>query len=385
MACACSPIPMPTHCLAPSPPRMNLHKSPRVVATSPPSTSPTWSLSTAVRPPPQPATTSLTPTMSAPTFHVTPRWLVFGDDHSPRVVSASLQPLPSPAALVLPVCKPIAHRTRSRAQAALALFASGGKFHECIKYCVPTAKSSCVSSIAMGFAGLCAIHHMSTAETSDFAALCTALLHDNNPLALSVLDPTTGNMLEHCQLQRDPRYKKTWDTSYSNELGRLCQGTGSGKAPNSKRVTGTNTFFCINFNDISLHMRKEICHTMVVCKVQPGKDNPNRTQNTIGGNRICYTGNVGTNTASLELLKLLLNSVLLQKGAWFSSIDLKNFYLDTPMPEPEYVCIKILDIPQEFIDKYKLTGLDRNGWIYFKICQGCYGLPQAGILANNLL
>jgi hypothetical protein len=71
----------------------------------------------------------------------------------------------------------------------------------------------------------------------------------------------------------------------------------------------------------------------------------------------------------LELLKLLLNSVLFQKGARFSSIDLKNFYLDTPMPELEYVCIKISDIPQEFIDKYKLTGLDCDRSIYFKICQ----------------
>ncbi len=94
---------------------------------------------------------------------------------------------------------------------------------------------------------------------------------------------------------------------------------------------------------------------------------------------------MGTNTASLKLLKLLLNSVLMQKGARISSIDLKHFYLDTPIPKPEYVCIKILDIPNKFIDKYKLTGLDRDGWIYFKNCQGCYGLPQAGILANNLL
>jgi hypothetical protein len=56
-----------------------------------------------------------------------------------------------------------------------------------------------------------------------------------------------------------------------------------------------------------------------------------------------------------------------------------------PMPKPEYVCIKILDIPQEFIDKYNLTGLYHDGWIYFKIGQGCYGLPQAGILAKDLL
>jgi hypothetical protein len=44
-----------THRPAPSPLRVNSRKSLRVVATSPPSTSPTWSPSTVVRPPPQPA------------------------------------------------------------------------------------------------------------------------------------------------------------------------------------------------------------------------------------------------------------------------------------------------------------------------------------------
>jgi hypothetical protein len=80
---------------------------------------------------------------------------------------------------------------------------------------------------------------------------------------------------------------------------------------------------------------------MVVCEVRPEKDDPDRTQITIGGNCICYPGDVGTNTALLELIKLLLNSVLSWKGAHFSSIELKNFYLDTPMPKPEYVHIKI--------------------------------------------
>ncbi len=54
------------------------------------------------------------------------------------------------------------------------------------------------------------------------------------------------------------------------------------------------------------------------------------------------------------------------------------------MPDPEYVRIKITDIPAEFIEEYKLAGTDRDGWIYFEIRRGCYGLPQAGILANDL-
>jgi hypothetical protein len=175
--------------------------------------------------------TSLISAPSAPTFHVTPHHLVFGNDHFPRVVSKPQQPLLHPAAPVLPVRVPIAHCTRSRVPAPLALFASGGQFHECVQYCIPTAKSSCSPLVAMGFADLCAMYHMMTAETTNFAALCLALFHKDNLLALSVLDPTTGSMLEHCQLRSDPWYKTTWDTLYANELGRLCQGIGSGKAP----------------------------------------------------------------------------------------------------------------------------------------------------------
>ncbi len=96
--------------------------------------------------------------------------------------------------------------------------------------------------------------------------------------------------------------------------------------------------------------------------------------------------NTGTNTALLELIKLMLNSVILFKGARFSTIDIINFYLDTPMVDLKYVHIKIADIPKEFILEYSLARKeDHNGWIYFEIQRGCYNLLQAGTLANNLL
>ena len=89
---------------------------------------------------------------------------------------------------------------------------------------------------------------------------------------------------------------------------------------------------------------------MVVCKVFPEKDDPDCTRITIGGNRIYYlSSDVGTKRASFELVKLLLNSVLSRKGARFSTIGIKNFYLDTPMPNPKYVGIKIFNISEEFI------------------------------------
>ncbi|KAL7425592.1 hypothetical protein ACHAXH_000063, partial [Discostella pseudostelligera] len=55
------------------------------------------------------------------------------------------------------------------------------------------------------------------------------------------------------------------------------------------------------------------------------------------------------------------------------------------MDRPEYVRIKLTDIPTEFIDEYTLTEYTYNGWVYFEINKGVYGLKQAGKLANDLL
>ena len=55
------------------------------------------------------------------------------------------------------------------------------------------------------------------------------------------------------------------------------------------------------------------------------------------------------------------------------------------MEQSKYVRIKLSDIPQEFIEEYNLTQSVQNGWIYFEILRGCYGLPQSGRLANDLL
>ena len=55
------------------------------------------------------------------------------------------------------------------------------------------------------------------------------------------------------------------------------------------------------------------------------------------------------------------------------------------MDRSEYARIKIEEIPEEFIKEYNLLPMVHNGWIYFEIVRGCYGLPQSGMLANNLL
>ena len=204
-----------------------------------------------------------------------------------------------------------------------------------------------------------------------------------------VLDQSTGKTLEHRQLRKHPDYKETWDTSYSNELGRLCQGIGSikSKSPgsNTKRVEGTNTMRPIMFHKIPKERHADIAHTRVVCELRPTKKDPNRTRITIGGNTIAYHGDTGTKTGAIEVVKGVLNSVCSRPGAKYLCADIDNYYLGTPLDRPEYARIRITDIPQEFIDEYNLMQYVHNGWVYFEITKGIYGLKQAGKLANNLL
>jgi hypothetical protein len=47
--------------------------------------------------------------------------------------------------------------------------------------------------------------------------------------------------------------------------------------------------------------------------------------------------------------------------------------------------INLASFPQETIEKYDLNELAQDGKVYIEIQKGMYGLPQAGILTNELL
>ena len=85
---------------------------------------------------------------------------------------------------------------------------------------------------------------------------------------------------------------------------------------------------------------------MVVCEIKPHKEDPNLTRITVAGIQICYPGDVGTPTVSLNLVKLIIKSVLSRRNARFFCFDLKNLYLQTLMERSKYVRINLSDIPQ---------------------------------------
>ena len=56
------------------------------------------------------------------------------------------------------------------------------------------------------------------------------------------------------------------------------------------------------------------------------------------------------------------------------------------MTIPEFMKIHRNDIPQDIHTRYNSTNyMDNNGYIYFKIIKGMYGLKQVAILAYNQL
>ena len=68
------------------------------------------------------------------------------------------------------------------------------------------------------------------------------------------------------------------------------------------------------------------------------------------------------------------------------TIDISNFYLNTPMDRYEYMRMKLDMFPENVIEEYNLRDrVEPNGYVYIEVRTGMYGLPQAGLLAQKLL
>ncbi len=106
----------------------------------------------------------------------------------------------------------------------------------------------------------------------------------------------------------------------------------------------------------------------------------------MSSNLLHYPGNCGTPTVNGITIKLHLNIVISTKDTCYCTIDLKDFYHNTPMDQPEYMRMKISNLPPKFVKAYNINDLATNdSTIYVKIQRGMYGVPQASILGQNLL
>jgi hypothetical protein len=128
--------------------------------------------------------------------------------------------------------------------------------------------------------------------------------------------------------------------------------------------------------------RKDIIYRQIVCVYPSEKKDPYRTRITKGRNLVNYPDDCGTPTADLLTIKLMFNSIISTPNAKFMTINIKDFYLMTPMDPYEYFRMKLELFPQDIINEYGLRDkADADGNVFCEVQCGMYGLPQAGITA----
>ncbi len=131
---------------------------------------------------------------------------------------------------------------------------------------------------------------------------------------------------------------------------------------------------------------KDVTYGSFNCDYKPNMEEKWRTRLTAGGDRINYPFNCSTPTADMTLLKIIINSTISTKGAQCMMIDHSNFYLKTPIAWRKYMHLNIMDIPEEIITQYKPRDIAiADGYVYCEISKAIYGLPQSGIITQQLL
>ena len=140
------------------------------------------------------------------------------------------------------------------------------------------------------------------------------------------------------------------------------------------RVDGTDTMFFVHKSQIPKDRWKDLTYGRIVCDYRENKAEKHRTRLTVGGDRINYPEDCGTATADLLTVKLLLNSVISTRNAKFMTLDIKNFYLNTPMERYEYLRLKLDQLPADVIEQYQLKDkVTSDGYVYIEVRKGMYG------------
>jgi hypothetical protein len=132
----------------------------------------------------------------------------------------------------------------------------------------------------------------------------------------AVVCPETGKSLKQQELITKLRYKIKWMRSMANKINRLYN---------------TNTIRFIRRSDIP--KGRKVTYGSFVVDIKDHKEEKERTRLTIGGDQIDYPGDKSTRTAGVTTAKILINSVISTQGAKFLVIDIKNFYLNTPLDD----------------------------------------------------
>jgi hypothetical protein len=80
-----------------------------------------------------------------------------------------------------------------------------------------------------------------------------------------------------------------------------------------------------------------------------------------------------SSTADITTFNFLINTTLSTKYADMMMMEIKQYYLGTPLPHYEYMHMLLSIFPEEIVSKYNLKAPAVDGWVYIEIRKGMYG------------
>lgn len=185
-------------------------------------------------------------------------------------------------------------------------------------------------------------------------------------------DPTTGDPLKWSSAIHGP-HRDNWMLAMDAEFERLF-------------VTN-DTMQLIHLADIPPGRLISYFNPQLKMKLNAELEWIFRIRGTYGGDRSDYTGDKSAYTADMPTVKILLNRTVSDPIAKFMTADIVDMYLHTRLLRKEYMCIDLKFMSpvtrKRFnVDSYVLPDSTK---VYVEISGGIYGLPQAGILAQQKL
>ena len=111
--------------------------------------------------------------------------------------------------------------------------------------------------------------------------------------------------------------------------------------------TGTNTM--IFHPKSTVPTTTKVTYVRLVSEIRPHKSEIHRIRMTVGGNLLEYADHTSSPTVALLIYKILFNGIVSMQNAKFLGLDIKNFYLQTKLPNSQWMKFLINLIPTEII------------------------------------
>jgi hypothetical protein len=191
---------------------------------------------------------------------------------------------------------------------------------------------------------------------------------------------TAGKQGSLTNLLKGPE-AKIWGRSLANEWGRLlAYGLGT---------THSLARYLIFYRKITSSPDRKVTYANFICNIRPQKTETHHVRMTAGGDKRDYPSNASSPAVSMLHAKIHINSTIsdaLNGARYYLGLDIKNFYLGTPMTYYQYIRVRPSVIPQEVWDdpRYNIP-IATNGYVYLEIRCGMYCLKEAGVIALNQL